>query len=302
MRPTTRTDWHRRVEATVERLHASLDDPVRLREVAAEAASSPFHFHRMFRALTGETLGHCVQRLRLERAAYQIEKSDRRVTDVALEAGYATPESFSKAFKAAFTIRPSAVRAQPAWNGLLPSRAGIHYSPDGSHGWFFIGETGETMDVKIVQLPPTRMFSLRNLGDYWQLPATWQRFLALLTQAGFEFGHDTTAMIVFHDHHPGVPMEAKRSDVSVSAGDRRIELCDGLFEQQTPGGLYAVTPHFGSYEEIGATWDAWRERWLPESGWIHDTTRPSLEWYQNDASVLPPELLLTLLCDPVRRE
>jgi DNA gyrase inhibitor GyrI len=65
--------------------------------------------------------------------------------------------------------------------------------------------------------------------------------------------------------------------------------------------MYAITLHFGSHEEIGLTWDRWRKEWLPVSGWRHDPSRPSLEWYQNDAATAP-ELLLTFLCDPVVRD
>lgn len=300
MRDTTRIDWHRRVDAAVRRLHASLDDPVCFTQIADEVASSPYHFHRMFRALTGETVARCLKRLRLERAAYQIDRTRLDVTEVAFEAGFETLEAFSKAFKREFGVRPSDLRALRTWNGRLPSSAGIHFEPDGHEGWFFIGETENAMEVKIVALPGQRFYAMRNIGDYWQLPEKWQALVRHVVEAGYKMP-PKQAMILFHDHGDGVPMEGRRSDVAVIA-DQEIPVAGELFVEETPGGTYAITPHFGSHEEIGLTWDRWRSEWLPTSGWRHDATRPSLEWYQNDASIVPPELLLTFLCDPVTRD
>lgn len=95
-------------------------------------------------------------------------------------------------------------------------------------------------------------------------------------------------------------MPDKRSDAAVYV-PQDIALGEGLFRYETPGGLYAVKPHFGSCEEIGTTWDKWREEWLPASGWQLDKTRPSLEWYQGHFDFAPPELHVTLLCDAVCR-
>jgi AraC-like DNA-binding protein/DNA gyrase inhibitor GyrI len=61
---------------------------------------SPFHFHRIFQAVTGETLNGHVRRVRLERAASLMKASPRkRITDVALETGFAGTAEFSRAFK-----------------------------------------------------------------------------------------------------------------------------------------------------------------------------------------------------------
>ncbi len=303
MRDVTRTDWHRRVELAVRRLQASLDDPVRFPEIAAEVASSPYHFHRTFRGLTGETVAHCLRRLRLERAAFQIDRTRRDITAIGLDAGFSSLESFSRAFRREYGVTPSTVRALRAlrsWDGLLPSSSGIHYAPDGRRDWFFIREDVNQMDVKIVRLDGQRFYAIRHVGDYWGLPPKMQQLQGALVGAGFRFP-PTTVMILFHDHGDDAPMETRRSDVAVLA-DQEVRVEPPVFLEETPGGLYAVTPHFGSFEEIGDTWEKWRREWLPTSGWRYDATRPSLEWYQNDPGTVPAELLLTLLCDPVVRE
>ena len=153
------------------------------------------------------------------------------------------------------------------------------------------------MDTKIITFSSLKLVCYRQVGDYWNLPGTWQKLFELMANQGVPMPAPT-GMTVFHDHFDGIPMAKKRSDAAVYLA-RDVKLVDGLFTYETPGGRYAVTPHFGPCEEIGTTWDKWREEWLPTSGWQLDTTRPSLEWYQGYFKLTPPELHLTLLCDPV---
>src|SRR5690349_21305614 len=66
-----------RVNRAVDHVLLHLDGPVRLEEVAAVAGFSRFHFHRVFRALMGETLQRFVQRVRLERAVAMMLRKPR---------------------------------------------------------------------------------------------------------------------------------------------------------------------------------------------------------------------------------
>ena len=64
-----RLEYEKRVNRVIDHIRDHLADELSLESLAAIAAFSPFHFHRIFRAMTGETLAAFVQRLRLERAA-----------------------------------------------------------------------------------------------------------------------------------------------------------------------------------------------------------------------------------------
>lgn len=87
-----------------------LDDPLTLDELAAVAHFSPFHFHRIFSAITGETLMSHIRRLRLERAAHLLLRTSRTVSDLASTYQYENHESFTRAFAKRFGIAPSAFR------------------------------------------------------------------------------------------------------------------------------------------------------------------------------------------------
>jgi DNA gyrase inhibitor GyrI len=153
------------------------------------------------------------------------------------------------------------------------------------------------VETKIISFPQKRIVGVENIGDYWGLPKAWEQFHKCLGENNL-FSSGLEWMSVFPDHDQTIPMEEKRSYAAIVVNDK-FENTLGLKELNIPEGLYAVTVHFGSSEEIGPTWERWCNQWLPESGWTVDSSRPMYEWYQNRC--LPPELLLTFLCTPVKK-
>jgi AraC family transcriptional regulator len=295
-------NYHELVEKSIKKIFESLDTNVTFRELADENNYSAFHFHRVFKGLTGETVKECLKRLRLEKAAYEILRTDKTITEMAFESGYETLEAFTKAFKKAHGISPSRIRKLQDWKGLLYSQAGIHYSPGQRQPYYFFIKPrgGNEMEIKIVNLQPMKLLGLRGTGDYWNMPALWKKFHEIL-RANKLFSTEAQFLTVFHDHTDDIPQEQKRYDVSISV-HKEVSDIDPLSIYQFEGGLYAVLVHVGSCEEIGPVWDKWRSEWLGSSGWKLDKKRPSLEWYQNNPSAVPPELAVTFLCDPVIKE
>ena len=89
-----------RVNRVLDYIASHLDGELSLTRLAGVACFSPFHFHRIFQGVTGETLNNHVRRVRLERAALLLKTSPRkRVTDVALETGFPGTAEFSRAFR-----------------------------------------------------------------------------------------------------------------------------------------------------------------------------------------------------------
>lgn len=100
--------YHERVNRVLDYIGQHLDGDLSLSRLSEVACFSPFHFHRIFQAVTGETLNGHVRRVRLERAAQLMKASPRkRITDVALEAGFAGTAEFSRAFRSHFHRAPS---------------------------------------------------------------------------------------------------------------------------------------------------------------------------------------------------
>lgn len=290
MRHETEIDWRRRVDRTIHTIMGSLDSPPDLEGAAKDAASSPWRFHRCFKAMTGEGFAACLRRLRMERSAYRL-KAGSSVIEAALEAGFETPEAFSRAFRKAFQLNPSAISGLPWWKGELAAPNDLHYRPDRGTAWYSPDEKGLAQRARIVNLPRQRIASMSGSGDPWRLPVLWKALGQTLARDG-RSANPGGALTVFE---PGATYRAAfilMDDTRAPAGTEETEL---------PGGLYAATVFFGPCEGIGPFWDDWRERFFDSSGWMRDPTRPSLEWYQNEPPYGLPELSLTLLCDPLRR-
>jgi AraC family transcriptional regulator len=105
----TSLHYVQRINRALDCIVQSLEQPRKLEDIARVARFSPFHFHRIFRALVGETLGQFVKRLRLERALWHLLHRQRRsLTEIALACGFASLSDFSRSFKERYGVPPSA--------------------------------------------------------------------------------------------------------------------------------------------------------------------------------------------------
>lgn len=104
MQASPSADYVSRINRVMDYARKHLDEDLSLEQLAAIAYFSPFHFHRIFKTLTGETLKQFVKRLRLERALYLLSHGPRPLTEVALECGFASSSDFSRSFKAHFGV------------------------------------------------------------------------------------------------------------------------------------------------------------------------------------------------------
>ncbi len=290
MKQETLHDWKKKVSRVIELMTGTPHGSPDLEQAASEAASSPWHFHRCFRELTGESFASCLRRLRLERAAWQL-RAGHTVLETALDSGYDSPESFYRAFHRRFGIKPSQLAGLPWWKGELEAPNGLHYRGQPDRLWFFPGSAGNTSNTRIVRLPQSRIASLEGRGDFWQLPSLWEKFGALLQQAQMQVQPGEMLTIFAADDFFGAAFILREGTT----------VPPGMQESRLPGGEYAATVYFGSSEGIGPFWENWRKAFFSDSGWAQDRSRPSLEWYQNNMTPELAELGLTLLCDPVLR-
>src|SRR5262245_11678166 len=115
----------------VERLSAvvvdSLDDEGSSNALARRASASRTQFFRIFRAVIDETPSAMRRRLLLERAAWQLGRTDYSVTRIAIDAGYGSLEAFTRAFRRSFRISPSLYRRMGATHYHLSSPTAIHF-------------------------------------------------------------------------------------------------------------------------------------------------------------------------------
>ncbi len=110
VKASTRDEILRRVSVVRDLIDSSLDESLRLQDLARAACLSPFHLHRHFTRTLGETPQAYRSRRRMERAAQALRGSRIPVTEIALDAGFSSLGSFSSLFKRQFGVSPRRFR------------------------------------------------------------------------------------------------------------------------------------------------------------------------------------------------
>ena len=299
MKPDTRAFYLDAVTRVLRPLVSQLDAAPDLSALAAQAQMSPYHFHRVFRGMVGETPLELLRRLRLERAAHVLCTTEQAVTQVAFASGFETHEAFTRAFRTAFGESPSAFRQNPRARAHLTAPSGLHFDTADITAVFVPRNTGgQFMDVHLEHLPPLRLATVLHTGPFNQIGAAFERLGAIAGRAGL-YAHPGAMMVATYDDDPeGKPAEELRSRAGISIPDG-IPMPDGLEEQRIPGGAYACHTHMGGYETLGDVWSRFMGEALPASGHVV-TEGPALEIYRTDMRSTPKAEWRTDLLVPVR--
>ena len=267
-------NYRARVARVVQAIVANPLGEHSLDDLARVAHFSPFHFHRVYRSVTGETVAATVRRVRLAHATCLLEDGRQSVTQVALAAGYDSPQAVTRAF-GQFTGQSPRAFQQEMQRTIADA-----------------DERGQNAPaVQIVERAAQRVLALRHEGPLATIPHT-QRRLRLL--AGSHPVSDWLGVSC------GDPLDEDRFAYYAAAAspapwpaDEDVQTVD------IPAGRYALHCLAGPYTRINAARNALYARWLPASGYEPDD-RPALEHYLNSPRDAAPAALRTHLLIPIR--
>lgn len=282
----SRREYEQRLHAVLRHIDEHLAEPLELAPLAEVANFSAYHFHRLFAAWMGVTLGDYVQRRRIEIAAQRLAAQPKLgVLEVALDVGFGSGEAFARAFKKRLGLTPSAWRER-----ALQRRDSNLDQVDGSfdqappapafNNGSIANEGANAMEVTIREFPAVEVAYLRYegpygppLGEFWRgqvMP--WLAQLGLMGREMYGISHDDPDI---------ADPERCRYDACVALPEGFVGP-GGLLRTTLPGGRYACAPFFGRADTIGDTWTALLRDWVPGSGWQLDA-RPCFEHYPVDA-------------------
>lgn len=283
MKKETKQSYQERILRVLLFIQKNLDSDLSLDTLSSIAILSPFHFHRVFSGMIGESLAEHVRRLRLERAVGMLSKKRFSVTDIAFDAGYNTVESFSRAFKKQFGVLPSEYRKTKYLQG-------DEYKKHFAKREFQFFKKGEyMMDVKITKFLSQKVLFVRHIGPYnecekaWGILCSWAGTRGLIKES-------TKFLGLCYDDPEVTPADKIRYDACLTV-DSDIPTEGEIGIQEIPAGEYAVTIHKGPYEKLAATYSVFCGQWFAESD-REMKHAPSVELYLNDPKNTPPEDLL----------
>jgi AraC family transcriptional regulator len=216
---------------------------------------SAFHFHRQFTAFVGVPVSRYVQLMRLRRAAHCLSSlADYSVLEAAFGAGFESPEAFSRAFRRAFGMTPSAFRKQPNWQVWGSVFTIPHFS------------RSIIMQVRIVEFHEVRVAALEHCGAPGLINESVRKFSEWRMQSGQSPVKSSRSFGIPFGNPDTTPPEAFRFAICGEIHEAVAVNEFGVTERIIPGGRCVVVRHAGSTDHIGETIYPIYRDWLPTSG------------------------------------
>ena len=271
-------NYHELVEKSIKKIFESLDTNVTFRELAEENNYSAFHFHRVFKAVMGESLFQFLQRTRLERAAGLLIKDGQlHISRIAADCGFLNQSVFSKAFKNHFGCSASDFRKTHS-SGCIKNTCYFKKQEKPIQKLDYTVRIEELQDINVVYIRYTGPYK----GDSALFSYLFEKVYRWGNSKGLIHFPNTKAIVMYHDNY----------DIT-QAHKLRLSACftvkshfepEGEFGSMIiPGGKYGV-----GYFELDDTqyqqaWDLMYGEWLISSRYRPDD-RNSFELYPGNGS------------------
>ena len=290
MKPATSLDYSRRIDRVLQHMGAHLDADLDLNALAEIAHLSPYHFHRIYAGITGETAAESLRRMRLHRAAGSLIGAATPIAAIAKRAGYGSVAAFGRAFQASYGTAPAAYRKR----GALVMDYSDHPAASPSHK-----PEHAMFNVTIRDTAPVRLAAFRHQGHYLEIGPVFERLYTWAGPRGL-MGPATRGIGIYYSDTQSAPPAEWQSDACISVGETVTQSAEPGAPRiiDLAGGRHAVLRHQGPYAELHKAYTWLFGTWLPQSG-EEPADRPCFEEYLNNPRDLPPQEWLTEISLPL---
>jgi AraC family transcriptional regulator len=274
----TRMIFLEQVQRGIDYIEANLEFDIQSAEVARHAGISQWHFQRIFKALTNETLMTYIRSRRFSLSLEKLAHTHERILDVALAAGFDTQESFTRAFKKAFSVTPAHYRKHASAFAFMRK---IRFDAD------YLGHihTNLTLEPEIVDQPELQLVGMRtrffgidseknNMAA--KLPQLWDAFLPCLDDIPHRIPGGCYGVVQQTESHTDELEYWAVAPVAKIDGLPR-----GLLSLHLPAARYARFAHRGFVSNLNMTVNYIYSSWLLQSGMRH-TYGCDLEFYGSE--------------------
>jgi len=288
-----------------------------LTKLAEVACFSKFHFHRIFRAMVGETLNDFVQRIRLEKSVQKLTTDfNKSITEIALDCGFSSSQNFAKIFKSHYGMTPSIMRREFNWDDWIIKMRNLkgknkdNLQPGEAYVYDYyhnkrqlpidkILDKRRVLQVKIENLPDLHVAYIRSRGPYNY--KTIEPVFRQLSQWAYPRGmNENNSMVlgVVRSNTMITPEDKLIYDVCVTVpesikADRWVDI------QVLPGGKFAIHHCEIETDRDEEAWLSFVLNWLASSDYQPDD-RPLYQIYYNDPETHPLKHQILDLCLPIK--
>jgi len=270
-------DYFEMIQNVLDYVELNLKNRVALEQLSEAACLSPYHFHRIFKSMAGESVVEYVRRRRLSEASKKLLETKERIIDIAFEFQFETQESFTKAFKNVFKITPgryrlSGVRLKEYERGKL----NVNFLKD--------VKGVKAMEPKIMVKKEFKVVGVRGQTCLKNnvIPKMWEKFFPRMSEVKNRINNDSAYGICecsdmgesqFNDETPF-------NELVCVEVDNFEKVPAGMVSKTIPTQKYAVFTHRGPLNNLRQTYDYIYKTWLPSSG--HEIAfKDDFEHYDN---------------------
>lgn len=306
-----RSEYYARINRVMDYIDHHLEHTLELKDIAAIANFSPFHFHRIFTFLIGETPIDYIQRLRVEKAAMKLlQEPLLPITEVAYSYGFGSISLLSRTFKRYFGIPPTQFRQKEkpifTYNGRLFSKNGqmlrknLKTDLDSDSdlcsvefkNFYFMNA-----NVEIKEMPEMKAVYCRHIGPFHLIGEAYEKVARWAVPRGLYVPNVSKTATVTHDDPTVTDLDKiRQSACIIVTEDVKVE--GEIGKMVIPGGKYVV----GHFElGMGEFQQAWNTmcHWFTESGYQQGDGCP-YELYHNDFTTHPEKKHIVDICIPIK--
>jgi len=293
----TQSEYIRRINKAQAYIGKYLDQNLLLEDVARASHFSPYHFHRIYSAIVGETVNDYISRKRMEKAVSRLlKKPELSVTEVAELGGFSSSANFAKAFKLYFGVSATELRAGELRDdadtnskiGKIFSKYGKAFNPQDLYSQFitdravFDPNKLEELLMKIkVESMQEKLIAYLTAPNGYELNSvydTWDKIIHWANSIGVD---DPQRFAICHDNPVITPENKCRYDASlVITSDVKVK---APYNQSViPSGKYAIAYFKDDGDKISPFMTEICSHWFPDSGFEPDDY-PVVFHYLNDS-------------------
>lgn len=307
----SRIEHHSRINRVMDFIDQNLEQPIELKDIAAVANFSPFHFHRIFTFLIGETPTDYIQRLRVEKAAWKLQKDPfPSITEIAYSCGFGSTSLFCRTFKKYFGITPTQFSRtdKPVYvfEGNLFSNNGQAIRKNMTHSavanfdlcgvklkqLYFMESI-----VEVKEMPEMKAIYCRHIGPFHLIGQAYAKLGQWATPRGLYTPNVTKTVTVTHDD-PSITDEDKIRQSACIIVDKEVKVEGEIGKMTIPGGQYAVGHFELGMDEFQKAWNTMCH-WFTKSGY-QQGDGCAYELYHNDYTTHPQKKHIVDICIPVK--
>lgn len=263
------------LEKTLNKIESSLDDYLCIEQLASIAGYSPFHFQRLFKEYTGENVASYIKRLRIEKSAFMLKYQYKKISTVAMRAGFNSNTSFTRAFKSYFHISPLEFKEK----------------------YKNFDTKEDTPDFTIVNLDSFKVFFIRTFGDYYTSePQAWNELTNCFKKA---LDETTQYISICYDEPTIIKSCSKlRYEACILYEEEKHNKIQNLVLKEIESGAYAKFEFEGTLREFDLLF------YKVYHTFFHDKTfqiglRPAIQIHHNNSNDLLYGITKTDLFIPI---